>query len=102
MEMMVVGFLVLVTATNIVLATMGNNGNLGNIGATNIAIIIATAMAHSGGVVLGNTINDFGYGTKFGTQPGKVIMILNIYLVIIMIGDLVMMMIIMIITAVGC
>jgi len=71
MEMMVVALLVAVTATNDVVATMGGNGNLGNAGATNIAVIIATAMANSGGVVLGNAINDFGYGTKFGTQPGK-------------------------------
>ena len=61
--------------------------NLGNVATKNIAVIIATAMAKSGGVVSGNAINDFGYGTKFGTQPGKVIMTLNIYLVIIMIGD---------------
>ena len=72
--MLVVALFVAVTATNDVMATMGNNGNLGN-----IAVIIATAMANSRGVVSGNAINDFGYGTKFGTQPGKVIVILKIY-----------------------
>ena len=71
--MVVVALLVTVTATNNVLATMGNN--LGNVATKNIAVIIATAMAKSGGVVSGNAINDFGYATKFGTQPGKVVMI---------------------------
>ena len=67
--MMVVALLV-VTATNDAMATMATMGNNGN-----IAIIIATAIANSGGVVSGGAINDFGYGTKFGTQPGKVIML---------------------------
>jgi len=71
MKMVVVALLVTVTATNNVLATMGNN--LGNVATKNIAVIIATAMAKSGGVVSGNAINDFGYGTKFGTQPGKAV-----------------------------
>ena len=74
MKMVVVALLVAITATNNVLATtMGNN-----LATKNIAVIIATAMAKSGGVVSGNAINDFGYGTKFGTQPGKVVMILKI------------------------
>ena len=67
MEMMMVTLLVAVTATNEAMATMVNNGN--------VAAIIATAMANSAGVVSGGAINDFGYGTKFGTQPGKVIML---------------------------
>ena len=75
--MVVVALLVAITATNNVLATtMGNN--LGNVATKNIAVIIATAMATSGGVVSGDAINDFGYGTKFGTQPGKVVMMLKI------------------------
>ena len=64
--MMVVALLVALTATNDAMATMSNNGN--------VAVIIATAtIANSGGVVSGGAINDFGYGTKFGTQPGKVV-----------------------------
>ena len=75
--MVVVALLVAITATNNVLAaTMGSN--LGNIATKNIAVIIATAMAKRGGVVSGNAINEFGYGTKFGTQPGKVVMMLKI------------------------
>ena len=65
MEMMVVALLVAVTATKDAMAAMDNNGN--------VAVIIAMAMANSGGIVSGGAINDFGYGTKFGTQPGKVV-----------------------------
>jgi len=63
--MMVVALLVAVTATNEAMATIVNNRN--------VAAIIATAMANSAGVVSGGAINDFGYGTKFGTQPGKAV-----------------------------
>ena len=69
MGMMVVALFVAIAATNDAMAMeMGNNCKFGN-----IVVIIATGIANSGGVVSGGAINDFGYGTKFGTQPGKVI-----------------------------
>ena len=68
METMVVALFVAATATiDGMTMAKGNNGKFGN-----IAMIAATAMANGGGVVSGGAISDFGYGTKFGTQPGKV------------------------------
>ena len=38
-----------------------------------IAMILAMGMFNRQAFVSTDAIHDFGYGTKFGTQPGKVI-----------------------------
>ena len=59
-----------VTATAIhrAMAMASNHITLGK-----IAMILATEMFTSQALVSADAIHDFGYGTKFGTQPGKVI-----------------------------
>ena len=65
---MVVALFVAVTAIHRAMAMASNHITLGN-----IAMILATGMFNSQTLVTADAIHDFGYGTKFGTQPGKVI-----------------------------
>ena len=64
MRKVIVAVLVTVATFNRVRATLVIDGN--------VAKIIAVIMAGCGGGVEADAIKDFGYGTKFGTQPGKV------------------------------
>ena len=65
---MVVALFVTATAIHRAMAMASNHITLGN-----IAMILATGMFTSQTLVSADAIHDFGYGTKFGTQPGKVI-----------------------------
>ena len=74
---MVVALFVAATAIHRAMAMASNHITLGN-----IAMILATGMFNSQILVSADAIHDFGYGTKFGTQPGKVISILVIMLML--------------------
>ena len=65
---MVVALFVTVTAIHRIMAMASNHITLGK-----IAMILVARMLNSQALVSADAIHDFGYGTKFGTQPGKVI-----------------------------
>jgi len=65
---MVVALFVAATAIQRAMAMANNHITLGN-----IAMILATGMFNSQILVSADAIHDFGYGTKFGTQPGKAV-----------------------------
>ena len=65
---MVVALFVAAAANHRAMAMASNHITLGK-----IAMILATGIFNSQTLVTADAIHDFGYGTKFGTQPGKVI-----------------------------